>query len=182
MRFRVRKVQVRKRGGSPFWYVRYWELGPNGKWKQMWRSSGSLRKADAEKLRREIERQLEAGRRPDADMPWDVFVAEFLGKHVVRKTAETRALYERCLRFFSAAAGPRRLGDVTVGMLEDYCNTRLTAGAAPATCNKELRHLRTALRWAMRREYLPRVPDFGGVFIRVDEIAPSKAWERRMSM
>ncbi len=173
MRVRVRKPQVRKRGGSPFWYVRYWELKPNGKWREVWRSSGSLRKADAEKLRREIERQLEAGRRPDADMPWDAFVTEFLTKHVVRKTAETKALYERCLRFFSAAARPRRLGDVTVAMLEDYGNARLTAGAAPATVNKELRHLRAALRWAMRREYVNRVPDFCGVFIRVEQKQPT---------
>ena len=71
------------------------------------------------------------------------------------------------------AVGPRRLGDVTVGMLKDYCNARLTAGAAPATVNKELRHLRTALRWAVRREYLPRVPGFGGVFIRVDQKQPT---------
>ena len=42
MRVRVRKPQVRKRGGSPFWYVRYWELKPDGKWREVWRTRSMI--------------------------------------------------------------------------------------------------------------------------------------------
>jgi hypothetical protein len=117
MRIRVRKVQVRKREGSPFWYVRYWELRPDGRWKQVWRSSGSVRKADAEKMRRDIEHQLEAGRRPDADMSWEEFKNEFLTKHVDRKCAASRTAYRMCLGAFERTARPKRLSQINVAFL-----------------------------------------------------------------
>lgn len=173
MRVRVRKPQVRKRNGSDFWYVRFWELQPNGKWKEVWRSSGSRRKADAENLRRNVEKQLEAGQRPDADMSWADFKANFLAKHVDRKGAASRTAYRMCLQAFERAAKPKRLSQITVGFLEDFVNARLKEGVASETVNKELRHVRTALRWAMRREYVNRVPDLTSVFIRVDRKQPT---------
>ena len=75
---RIRKVEVFRRKGSPFWYVRYWEPTPSGGWKAQWKSSKSKRKADAEKMRRVIERGLDDGKRPDADVPWCEFAEDFL--------------------------------------------------------------------------------------------------------
>jgi integrase len=173
MKVRVRKAQVRKRGGSPFWYVRYWELRPDGRWKQVWRSSGSLRKADAEALRRRIERQLEGSERPDADMPWEDFKTDFLTKHVDRKCTASRIAYRMCLGAFERTARPKRLGQINVAFLEDFVNSRLAEGVAPSTVNKDLRHLRAALRWAQRREYVDRVPDFSSVFLRVERKQPT---------
>ena len=60
------------------------------------------------------------------------------------------------------------LGDVTAGVLEGYRNARLRAGKSPNTVNKELRHVRAALRWALEREYINRVPSFRRAVIRVD--------------
>lgn len=173
MSVRIRKLQVRKRGGSRCWYVRYYELLPDGKWKEVWRSSRSHRKADAEELRRDIERQLEAGKRPDADMPWEQFKEDFLAKHVVRKGAASRMAYRMCLQAFERTAKPKRLGQITLGFLEDFVNARVQDGVAPSTVNKELRHVRTALRWALRREYVNRIPDFASVFIRVEQKQPT---------
>lgn len=38
--------------------------------------------------------------------------------------------------------------------------------------NRDLRHLRAAIRWAKRRGYISDVPDFKGVFIREDRKKP----------
>jgi integrase len=48
----------------------------------------------------------------------------------------------------------------------------LSNGKAVATVNRDLRHLRAALRWAKRRGYLSDVPDFKDVFIREDRKTP----------
>jgi integrase len=57
-------------------------------------------------------------------------------------------------------------------MLEDFVNARLDAKASPNTINKELRHIKVALRWAWKRDLLSRVPDLGCVFIRVERKQP----------
>ena len=168
---RVRKTQVLKHPNqkSPYWYVRYWELRPDGRtWREVWKSTKTTVKKDAEQIRRKIERELDAGRRYDADMPWVDFVKVFLEKHSARKAARTQDTYKLCLDTFTETAKPKRLSDVTLGMLEDYANARIEAGNSGSTLNKEIRHLRAALRWAHRREYLTKLPDFSAVFVRVD--------------
>lgn len=170
---RIRKVEVFRRKGSPFWYIRYWEPTSGGGWKAQWKSTKSKRKADAEKLRREIERDLDDGKHPDADIPWCDFAEDFLTKHADAKAKRTAQSYRECLTTFAKTAKPRCLGDVTTGMLEDFRNARLAGGAAPATANRDLRHVRTALRWAYRREYLNRVPDFTGLMVRLDDKQPA---------
>lgn len=172
---RVRKTQVLKHPNqkSPFWYVRYWELRPDGRtWREVWKSTKTTVKKDAEQIRRKIERELDAGRRYDADMPWVDFVKVFLEKHSARKAARTQDTYKLCLDTFTATAKPNRLSDVPLGMLEDYANARLEAGNSGSTVNKEIRHVRSAIRWAFRREYITKLPDFAAVFVRVDQKQP----------
>lgn len=175
MRSRIRKVELLKHpnGKSPYWYLRWWELKPDGKaWREVWKSSKTTVKREAEEQRRRVEQELDQGRRPDADMPWEDFKAEFLDKHVSRKGSHSVIAYRQCLKLFTDAVKPTRLGDVTLAILEDYCNARLDAMIAPATVNKELRHVRAAIRWACKREYVGRVPDFGSVFVRVEQKQP----------
>src|SRR3990172_3921729 len=120
MRNRIRMVGViRLAGRSPYWYCRWWELDGR-RWREKWKSTRSTRKADAEKLRREIERDLDAGKRHDADMPWDDLVAEFKEKHASAKSPHTAAAYHHFLAAFTKTAKPSRLKDVGVAMLEDY--------------------------------------------------------------
>jgi len=92
----VRKVEVLKapNGKSPFWYLRWWEPTPNGsKWKERWRSTKTTVKKDADRQRRELERDLDAGRRAETELTWEGFVKDFLDKHAARKPATTLALY-----------------------------------------------------------------------------------------
>jgi integrase len=172
---KVRKVQVLKRPGnkSPYWYVRYWELQADGKhWKEKWRSTKKTVKKEAELIRRQIERELDAGENSCKDLTWDEFVLEFLEKHASRKAVTTQGAYADCLAIFGRTAKPRQLSAINIGMLEDFANNRLEE-VKPATVNKELRHLKAALKWATKREYIDKVPDFGGVFIRVDQEPPT---------
>ena len=171
----VRKVEVLKapNGKSPFWYLRWWEPTPDGsKWKERWKSTKTTVKKDADRLRRELERELDAGRRAEAEMTWEDFVKDFLDKHAARKPATTLALYKFCLEKFGTVAKPKRLAKVTHATLEDFANKRLTQEAAIASVNRDLRHVRAALRWAKRRGYISDVPDFKGVFIREDRKKP----------
>ena len=58
-------------------------------------------------------------------------------------------------------------------MLEDFADKRLRLGSAPATVNRDLRHVRAALRWAKRRGLISEAPDFKGVFVREDRKKPT---------
>ena len=69
---------------------------------------------------------------------------------------------------FTKVAKPKHLGNVTANFIEDFVNARLKEGVAVATVNKELRHLKAALRWAQRRKILREAPDFAGLFVKDD--------------
>lgn len=165
----IRKVIVLKHpnGNSPNYYVRYWVPKPDGQgWQEKWKSTRTTVKKDAEAFRRKIELELSGGKTAGEDMPWKLFVDTFLESHLVRKPASTLSAYETCLGAFTKVAKPRSLGTIDRAALEDFASTRLKRGIAPATVNKDLRHVRAALRWAELREYLSKAPSFRGVFVR----------------
>lgn len=169
MPVQIRKVMVLKHptGKSPNYYVRYWVRKPGGNgWQEKWKSTRTTVKKEAEAFRRQIERELGDGKRPGVDTGWIAFVEEFISAHMARKPASTMAAYRMCLNAFTRTAKPTTLGAVDTAMLEDFANARLSHKIAPATVNKDLRHLRAALRWAERREYIPKAPNFKGVFVR----------------
>jgi integrase len=172
---RIRKVHVlrRPKAKSPFWYLRYWELQRDGKtWKERWRSTKTTVKKEAETLRRRLERELDEGKLQDEEMRWEDFSVEFLDKHAGRKAPTTQLAYRLCLEMVGKTVKPRYVSSVTTSLLEDFANARLKDGVKEPTVNKELRHLKAALRWALRRGYLKAVPDFSGVFIRTDAQPP----------
>jgi hypothetical protein len=150
----VRKVEVLKRpnGKSPFWYLRWWELTPDrSKWVEKWRSRKTTVKKNADQQRRDLERELDDGRRAQAKMTWSDFVKDFLEKHAGRKPATTLALYKHCLEIFGKVANPKQLAKITHTVLEDFAIKRLKDNAAVASVNRDLRHIRAAIRWAKRR-------------------------------
>lgn len=172
---KVRKVQVLKHptAKSPNWYLRWWEPKPDEEgWKEKWRSTRTTVKKEAERQRRLLERELDAGRRAESEMTWESFVEEYLQKHAARKPKTTMRLYQHSLEAFTRFGMPRKLEKITHGVLEDFTNWRLKDGKAVATANRDLRHIRAALRWANRRGYISSVPDFREVFIREDRKQP----------
>jgi hypothetical protein len=124
----IRKVQVLKHpnGKSPFWYLRWWEPTPDGTtWKERWKSTRTEVKKEADRKRRQLERELEAGKKSEGELLWEDFVKEFLEKHAARKPATTLDFYERALRIFSETSKPKKLSQVKLVTLEDFANTRL---------------------------------------------------------
>ena len=118
------------------------------------------------------ERELDGGRRATSDMTWAEFVEVFIEKHAARKPASTSAAYQHCLNIFTAVGKPRYLTKVTHSLLEDFVTKRLKLGVAPATVNRDLRHIKAALRWAKRRDYLLDIPDFKGLFVKENRRKP----------
>ena len=176
MESNVRKVQILKHpnGKSPFWYLRWWEPTPDGtEWKERWKSTRTIVKKDAEGKRRQLERELEAGRKSESEILWDDFAKEFNEKHAARMPVTTLDFYERALRVFSETIKPKKLSSVKLINLEDFANARLKKGLAPATVNRDLRHIRAAMKWAKRRGMVSETPDFRNVFVKEHRKKPT---------
>ncbi|MFN0197549.1 MAG: tyrosine-type recombinase/integrase [Planctomycetaceae bacterium] len=173
---KVRSVMVLKlpSNKSPYWYLRWWELSADGRnWKEKWKSTGKTVKKEAEQLRRILERELDDGPQSHSDLTWGDFADEFIEKHVSRKPRTTQVSYQQCLNAFTEIGRPKFLATVSHALLEDFATKRLKLGAAAATVNRDLRHVRAALRWAKRRGMVSDVPEFKGVFIREDRKKPT---------
>ncbi len=162
------------KGKSPNWYLRWWEPKPSGQgWKERLKSTRTTVKKEADRQRRQLERELEGGRNAHDDPSWDEFVQFFIDTYGARRPTTTMSLYEHCLRAFGELAQPKRLSAVDRALIEDYANDRLRLGAAPATVNRDLRHVRAALRWAKRRGLISDAPDFHGMFVKEPRRKPT---------
>ncbi|MCA8985374.1 MAG: site-specific integrase [Planctomycetaceae bacterium] len=176
MSSKSRKVQVLKLPNkkSPYWYLRWWEYSEElGQWKERWKSTRTSVKKKAEELRRELERELDGGKVHESELSWKDFVELFMERHAARKPLTTQDAYRKSLDIFTKLGRARRLQEVTHAVLEDFATARLKQGMAPATANRDLRHLRAALKWARRRGYISEAPDFHGLFIKEDRKKPA---------
>ena len=172
----LRRVQVIKRPGgrSPYWYLRWWEpVGPGEKPRERWRSTRTSVRKRAEQLRRELERSLESTPRPTAPLTWSQFEQEFLHYQAARAPLATVQFYRNSLRVFGRSASPESPNSVTTKVLDDFAAARLANGIAPATVNRDLRHVKAALNWAVRRGFLEKAPDFHGVAVREPKKKPT---------
>jgi integrase len=151
--FQDRK-QLAKLGDKCPWSVGWYDS--EGRRKQKRVGSHSL----AEKYARKIEGQLAAGvYEGKARKPWAEFRQEYETLGMIGTAASTHEVSRRCLDHFQEIAKPARVSAITSRMVAQYVAAR-RAVASPATVNKELRHLRAAIRKAHRWGYLPRVPEF----------------------
>jgi integrase len=98
---------------------------------------------------------------------------EFLENHAARKPATTLDFYMRALRMFSTTIKVKKLSTVKRITLEVFANARLKEGVASATVNRDLRHVRAAMKWAKRRGMVSEIPDFANVFIKEHRKKPT---------
>lgn len=172
----IRKVSVLRHpnGKSPYWYLRWWEPTAGGQiWKEKWRSTRTRVKKEAEQQRRQLEHQLSIGHQAQGDINWEDFRSLFLRKHAALKPKTTYDFYERSLRLFGVISKQRRLRDVDHAVLEDFATERRQQVNSCATVNRDLRHIRAAMKWAKRRKLIHDVPDFGPVFLKEDRKKPT---------
>jgi integrase len=137
-----------------------------GKPKECWKSTGTSVRKKADEQRRTLERQLESTDVEDAPVSWSTFKETFFEKQISRKPSTTVRFYQNSLDIFEKLAKPKTLAAITPAVIEDFADQRLRDGLAPATVNRDLRHLKAALRWAQRRGLIAAAPDFHGLFVR----------------
>lgn len=101
---------------------------------------------------------------------WAELVAEFLAATKAKRQASTAAAYEMSLATVTRILHPKRVGDLTVAALDRYVASRVKEVVGP-TVNKDLRALRTCLKFAEKRGYA-KAPSFTDAFVKVDKTDP----------
>ncbi len=152
--------QKKKLGDDCPWSVGYYD--PDGKRKQKRSTSRSA----AEKLARKIEGQLAAGvYKSDARKGWKEFRTEYEAKILPRLAGETQRIIKEVFNHFERLAKPAKMASIKTATIDSYVTERAKergrkpgSKVSPATINRELRHLKAALRVAHDWGYLPVVP------------------------
>jgi len=149
------------------------KLGGKAPWSVGWidpdrrrRSKRIGSKSMAEKFRKKIEGQLAAGTcETENRKTWQGFRQEYEEKLDGRVEPRTRREILNALNHFQRIVKPIRMAAIKAKTVADYIDQRqqergLKKGSkvSPATVNKELRHVKAALRIAHEWEYLPKVP------------------------
>lgn len=168
----IHLVQPTRRGEKSVTWVGQWrdERGRLHK-----KTTGTRNKSVARTIVREWERRMALGEQGITDWEehkgklWSATVDEYVEKHARRP--DTLDLYRRMKKQFMLLMGDPPLWQITTSLIEDFAAQRVTKVSA-TTVNKELRHARSVLRWAAKRLYLRKVPDFSSVFIREDRKEP----------
>jgi integrase len=159
--------QVKKHGeAKASWYVGW--IDPEGKRRCKSCGPGSRGKKAAEKLRRKREAELLEGTyQSNSKKTWAEFREQYealvLPGLAVRSRPEVRTAFDH----FERLIKPGKVATIKTTTVDSYvAKRRQEAGkkegdlVSPFTVNKELRHLRAALRKAHRWGYLPAVPYF----------------------
>lgn len=159
--------QVQKRGAeAASWYVGW--LDPDGKRCCKSYGPGAKGKSLAEKGKDKVAAELLTGTyQSNAKKTWADFRKEYDEKVVVKKAVRSQPEVRTALDHFERLANPGRVANIKTHTVDNFiAKRRAEAGkkkgdtVSPATVNKDLRHLRAALRKAAKWGYLPKVPDF----------------------
>ncbi|MHB8898079.1 MAG: tyrosine-type recombinase/integrase [Thermoguttaceae bacterium] len=150
-----------------------WSVGWYFEGKKLSKRVGS--KSTAEKFRKKIEGELAAGLfKPPTRKNWDAFREEYDEKIGSGLAPGTREVVKSTLDNFERIAKPSKLSAIKTDVIDDYVAKRRTergkkrkSKVSPATINRELRHLKAAIRVANDWGYLAAVPKFRKV--REDE-------------
>lgn len=157
--------QVAKRGAeAASWYVGW--IDPQGKQRCKSYGPGEKGKDKSDQERIKLEDRLERGTyQGDARRKWADFREEFTSRIASGMPASTRQLAEEALDDFERLVRPKKMAALKTQAIDDFiARRRLERGRrpddliSPATVNRQLRHLKAALRIAHEWGYLPAVP------------------------
>jgi hypothetical protein len=159
--------QVAKHGeAKASWYVGWFD--PEGKKRCKSCGPGAKGKSNAEKLRTKREAELLTGTYQANDRKtWEEFRKEYDEKVLPGMAVRSRAEVTAALGHFERIVKPKRVAAIKTTTVDEFTAKRRSepgkyrcSTVSPATVNKDLRHLRAALRKAHRWGYLPTVPYF----------------------
>lgn len=160
--------QVQKHGAEKAaWRVGWYD--PEGKRKSKGCGAGALGKSTARKLREKIVAELLEGtyRRSNDKRTWQEFRGEFEQRIADHMEPRTRRVTLEAIRHFERLIKPKFMRAVKTQTIDDFIAIRRTEAGqykgdtlSPASVNKELRHLKAALRISKEWGYLVDVPKF----------------------
>lgn len=163
------KSQITKHGAAAAsWYVGWRD--PENRQRCKSYGAGVRGKTLAEKEARRIDAELLTGTYEARHKEfWAQFRKEYEVNKVDGMTPRTRMETLHALTVFEQLVKPNRMATITSRTIADFTTKRRKKVAAP-TVNKELRHLRAAIRKAHKWGFLSRLPDFD--FFREDGKLP----------
>jgi integrase len=162
-----RNEQVRDMGEDKApWYVGWYD--PDGRRHKESCGSGFRGKEKAERRKRQIEAELMTGTyQMNVKRLWPDFRREYEGRILSGLAPGTRDQVSASLDHFERIVKPVRVFAISTAHVDDFVAARRQergkkAGSlvSPCTINKDLRHLKAALRVAVEWGYLPRPPKF----------------------
>jgi integrase len=159
--------QVKKHGPEKAAHYVGW-IDPEGKKRCKSCGPGAQGLRNAEKFKTKVEAELLTGTyQSNVRKTWEEFRKEYEEKVLEGMNGRTRGEALLAINHFQAIIKPKRMQGISNKTLADFVATRRTERGlkadsivSPATVNKELRHLRSALRKAVRWGYLAKQLDF----------------------
>jgi integrase len=159
--------QVAKHGpAKAAWNVGWYD--PAGKRKSKSCGPGREGRRNADALRRKLDAELLLDTYEDTSKAtWAEFRREYESTVIVKKAIRTQPEIRTALAHFERIACPGRMVGITTKVVDDFIARRRQERGkndgdliSPATVNKDLRHIKCALRRAQRWGYLAALPEF----------------------
>jgi integrase len=161
--------------GDRRWLLLQWLDPTTGKRKT--RSTKTREKAEAEKMRRDLEYEINHGMHTEASrMSWVSFRRLFESEYLPGTRWNTQRNYRVALNLFEELCSPKTLRGISERTLSAFvAGLRLRPGCgkdqmAASSIKVRLQFLHTVLQWAVGQKLLPECPLFPSV--KVDETDP----------
>jgi integrase len=147
------------------YYVGWYD--PEGHRRRKSCGPGGGGKRTASKLAEKINAELVTGLyNVNSGKTWDAFRAEY-EQHASSKSAATRKEIRLAFNAFARVVKPVKMASIKAAMIDRFARVRLAEESpthpgqtlSPATANKELRHLKAALKKARKWGYIQEVPE-----------------------
>jgi integrase len=155
----VISVKVRERGKDR--YLQMYYIDPlTGAYRT--KSARTMNRKEAERAAAMWEQELAAKGPTAGPVPWEAFRIRFEDEHLANVATLTRRSYVTALNNFEKYAGkPRALASINPSVFSQWCHRMRTEGKlTPHTVAKNVRHVRSALSWAVGLGLLQAVPKF----------------------
>ena len=120
----------------------------------------------AERRQRQIQSELDMGmHQPRGKKKWSEFRKAYTAEIVPNLALRSRDQIKAALNHFERLVSPGRMESIKTQTIDMFVAARSTergkkpgSTVSPATINKDLRHIKAALRVAVEWEYLPKMP------------------------
>jgi integrase len=158
------KKDVEAKGAKASWYVGWYDL--DGKRHAESCGPGARGENEADKRKRRLEAELLTGtHEPNGKVKWERFKQEYETKIVPNLAVRSQSEVKTSLEHFQRIVKPGRMDQIRTQSIDTFVAARRMergknpeSTISPATVNKDLRHIKAAMRAAHEWGYLPKLP------------------------